>query len=101
MAPEQARGDRDVGPPADVFALGCVLYECITGRPAFAGEHLMAILAKLVLEEPPRASEMAALPPALDDLLARMLAISTPPLRAPIARLRAERWGWRSHRFSH
>ncbi len=75
MAPEQARGDRAVGPAADVFALGCVLYECVTGRPAFAGEHLMAILAKLVLEDPPRASEMARdVPPALDDLLARMLA---------------------------
>src|SRR5439155_19359838 len=46
----------------------------ITGRPAFAGEHIMAILAKLVLEEPQRASEVAALPPALDELLARMLA---------------------------
>jgi tetratricopeptide (TPR) repeat protein len=75
MAPEQARGDRTVGPAADVFALGCVLYECVTGRPAFAGEHLMAILAKLVLEEPQRASEIApAIPPDLDDLLVRMLA---------------------------
>jgi tetratricopeptide (TPR) repeat protein len=81
MAPEQARGERDVGPPADVFALGCVLYECVTGRPAFAGEHLMAILAKLVLEEPQRASELAAVPPLLDDLLARML--SKDPLLRP------------------
>jgi tetratricopeptide (TPR) repeat protein len=81
MAPEQARGEKDVGPPADVFALACVLYECVTGRPAFAGEHLMAILAKLVLEEPPRASEIAAVPPALDDLLARML--SKDPLLRP------------------
>jgi tetratricopeptide (TPR) repeat protein len=75
MAPEQARGDPTVGPAADVFALGCVLYECVTGRPAFAGEHLMAILAKLVLEDPPHASEIAPnVPPELDDLLARMLA---------------------------
>src|SRR5205085_1685701 len=32
MSPEQTRGPRDVGPPSDVFALGCVLYECLTGH---------------------------------------------------------------------
>jgi hypothetical protein len=54
MAPEQARAEREVGPPTDVFALGCVLFECLTGEPAFQGEHLVALLAKLLLEEPPR-----------------------------------------------
>jgi len=75
MAPEQARGERSVGPPADVFSLGCVLFECLTGRPAFTGEHVIAVLAKILLEEAPRASDLRPdVPPALDDLVARMLA---------------------------
>jgi eukaryotic-like serine/threonine-protein kinase len=75
MAPEQARGDRIVDARADVFALGCVLFECLCGRPAFLGEHPLAVLAKIVLEDPPRLSELAIeAPPALEALLARMLA---------------------------
>jgi eukaryotic-like serine/threonine-protein kinase len=77
MAPEQARGERDVGPAADVFSLGCVLFECLTGRPPFAGEKAMAVLAKILLEEAPRVAELApGTPPAIDALVARMLAKS-------------------------
>ncbi|WP_437320262.1 protein kinase domain-containing protein [Sorangium sp. So ce385] len=75
MAPEQARAEREVGPPVDVFALGCVLFECLTGKPAFQGEHLMALLAKLLLEEPPRLLELRPdVPAGLADLVERMLA---------------------------
>ncbi len=75
MAPEQARGDRDVDARVDVFALGCVLFECLVGRPAFKGEHVMAVLAKILLEESPRLRDHRPdLPDALDALLASMLA---------------------------
>src|SRR5947207_465100 len=51
MAPEQARGDERLDARADVFALGAVLFECLTGRAAFAAEHVMAVLARILLEE--------------------------------------------------
>ena len=38
MAPEQLDDAKNAGPPADVFALGAILYECLAGRPAFVGE---------------------------------------------------------------
>ncbi|WP_437337884.1 protein kinase domain-containing protein [Sorangium sp. So ce394] len=75
MAPEQAGGAGALDARADVFALGCVLYECLTGTPAFAGERLMAVLAKICCEEPPRLAALRpGVPPALDALVARMLA---------------------------
>jgi eukaryotic-like serine/threonine-protein kinase len=73
MSPEQARGRADVDARADVFALGCVLFECLAGRPAFAADRIPALLGKIVMEQPPRLRELAEVPPAVDDLVARML----------------------------
>lgn len=75
MAPEQARGAERVGAQVDIFSLGCVLYECLTGQPAFAGQHMTAILAKVLVEQAPSARKARPeLPPELDALLSRMLA---------------------------
>ncbi|WP_437276110.1 protein kinase [Sorangium sp. So ce375] len=82
MAPEQARGELSVDTRADVFALGCILYRCLTGRAAFQGNAGLAVLMKVLLEEPPRARDLRpGTPAALDDLVARMLAKS--PLDRP------------------
>src|SRR5207302_1572676 len=51
MAPEQF--GRTFGPRADLFSLGCILYEMTTGRRAFDGEHVLAILAQIANTTPP------------------------------------------------
>ncbi|HVJ21140.1 MAG TPA: protein kinase [Polyangiaceae bacterium] len=74
IAPEQVRGD-PTDARADVFGLGAVLYECLAGRPAFAGGPMMAVLARLLVHEPPPLRRMRGdIPPELDALIARMLA---------------------------
>jgi predicted Ser/Thr protein kinase len=75
MAPEQARGDREIDARSDVFALGCVLYECVTGVPAFAGRNVGAVMARIVLCDPPALRDVApTLPAGLERIVARMLA---------------------------
>jgi serine/threonine protein kinase len=76
MAPEQARGDKaNVDARADVFSLGCLLFECLAGQPPFNGPHAIAVITKLLSEDAPRLSKLRPdAPDALDALVARMLA---------------------------
>lgn len=53
MAPEQAAGSRQIGPTADVYALGAILFECLAGRPPFVGSEPMSVLLKVVNDAPP------------------------------------------------
>ncbi|MGH8164608.1 MAG: protein kinase domain-containing protein, partial [Rhodanobacteraceae bacterium] len=82
MSPEQATGDRTLDARSDIYAIGAVLYEMLTGEPPHTGATVQAIIAKVITERP-RSLRLArdTVPEALDDATMKAL-----------AKLPADRW---------
>src|SRR5678815_4988175 len=86
MSPEQAVGERDLDARSDVYALGCVTYEMLTGEPPFTGPTPQAIVAKVMTDEPAEvASLRKTIPPHVAD------AVHTALQRLPADRFESPR----------
>ncbi|MES1244429.1 MAG: protein kinase [Acidobacteriota bacterium] len=73
LSPEQIRGD-DLDGRSDVFSLGVVLYELLSGKRPFEGESITTLVYQILHKEPPPVSELRSIPPRLEQLLRNILA---------------------------
>ncbi len=75
MSPEQAMGERNIGPKSDIYSLGAVTYEMLAGEPPFTGHSVQAIVAKVMTERPvPLSTIRNTISPAVENAVHTALA---------------------------
>ena len=75
MSPEQVREDRNIDERSDVYSLGCVLYEMLTGAPPFLARTVTDLVLKILRSQPAPVSPVnPSVPPAVEQAIARALA---------------------------
>ncbi|MDD9935987.1 MAG: serine/threonine-protein kinase [Myxococcales bacterium] len=86
VSPEQAAGENDIDGRADLFSLGVLMFEALSGRLPFSGSTVSKLLVRIIREDAPRVSELLPhVNPVADDVVARLLA-RDPEDRFPSAR---------------
>ena len=84
MSPEMIQG-KEIGPHTDLYSLGAVFYEMLTGEPPFAGEQVVQIISKVIHTEPVSLQvRRPDIPPALESVITRLL-MKEPAQRYPSA----------------
>ena len=97
MSPEQARGDREIGPAADIYALGATFYHMLTGAPPFPGSSSTEVMKRHINDEPtPPHEKRPGITLGISELVLKMLAKETKQRYASCEELLDELRAWRS-----
>jgi serine/threonine-protein kinase len=92
MAPEQVRGSHNASPASDIYALGAILFEMLTGRPPFVGDTPSQLIANHLFDLPPRPSTLVPLDQPFEEIILRCLdksPVARPPSMRALATMLA------------